>query len=244
MPITETQKQALSESVEDVLQSRNFAQELESSDAYLYEEFVKQALQQNDVPDDIEARHIDHELKMKSKISGDAWAEFLINEVFFEQGNALKAAIDKEDILVETMLGNMEDNFDVEVELKEEISEVRNRKPTIESLTEIFNDEYDENEFVERLRQNENEILFEKVKEIATENGFPNNVNVNDLEYSVTNVNLTQGFDTLAERYLDDAESLGDARLYAQTNLYNILEDEKAFNPDVEIDMEPSELEE
>lgn len=67
---------------------------------------------------------------------------------------------------------------------------------------------------------------------------------MNDLEYSVTNVNLTQGFDTLAERYLDDAESLGDARLYAQTNLYNILEDEKAFNPDVEIDMEPSELEE
>lgn len=244
MPITETQKQALSESVEDVLQSRNFAQELESSDAYLYEEFVKQALQQNDVPDDIEPRDIEHELKMKSKISADAWAEFLINEVFFEQGNALKAAIDKEDILVETMLGNMEDNFDVEVELKEEISEVRNRKPTIESLTEIFNDEYDENEFVERLRQNENEILFEKVKEIATENGFPNNVNVNDLEYSVTNVNLTQGFDTLAERYLDDAESLGDARLYAQTNLYNILEDEKAFNPDVEIDMEPSELEE
>lgn len=244
MPITETQKQALSESVEDVLQSRNFAQELESSDAYLYEEFVNEALQQNDVPDDIEPRDIEHELKMKSKISADAWAEFLINEVFFEQDNALKAAIDNEDNLVETMLGNMDDNFDVEVELKEELSEVRNRKPTVESLTEVFNDEYEENEFVEHLRQNENEILLEKVKEVATENGFPSDVNVNNLEYSVTNVNLTHGFDILAERYLDDAESFGDARLYTQNNLYNILENEKAFIPDVEIDTDPSELEE
>ncbi|HFD6103765.1 TPA: hypothetical protein ACF5GV_002859, partial [Staphylococcus aureus] len=77
MAINEQQIQKLSEKIEEILQSTNFGQLLETTDAYLYEEMVRDAFEQKDMPEDIDTKDVNHELILKSNKSADSWAELL-----------------------------------------------------------------------------------------------------------------------------------------------------------------------
>ncbi|MBJ8217074.1 hypothetical protein [Staphylococcus pseudintermedius] len=67
MTVSEGQKQKLTEKIEEIIQSTDFGQLLGTTDAYLYEQMVIDAFEQNDMPQDIEPQDVNHELILKNK---------------------------------------------------------------------------------------------------------------------------------------------------------------------------------
>lgn len=240
MELTDNQAQQLAEAVENVIQSRNFANELRTYDEYMYEEMVNDALEQNDVPQDINPQDIEHELTLKTSMNSEAWAQQLGNEDI-QNADELNKNIDDEDELVQALLYHL-DNFDAQVEIKEEIDEVRNRKPTKESLKEAIEESFDVYEFGEYLRENENEVLNEAIKERAIEEGFPQDVDVKQIDYTIDDITLTQSFEAMAENYLDEAEQSEDVRQFIAENLYNKIENDKQFKLDIRIESDPEDV--
>ncbi|WP_113589874.1 hypothetical protein [Staphylococcus aureus] len=234
MPVAEQNKQQLADKVEELIQSRNFGEELRAYDAYVYEEMVRDAMENKDIPDFIEPSDVEHELILTNKKSPEAWAETLTQRELLNEQD-VKQALDDEEELVQSMLNEIEGNFDAEVEFKEELDEVLMRKPDVKTLSDELENNYDEYTFVEYLKENENELLQERLNETLQEEGFPSDVDKQNIEYSV-DVSIEQSFDTLAERYLEDAREEENARIYAQENINEILEKEKAFSLDITID--------
>ncbi|WP_270251666.1 hypothetical protein [Staphylococcus warneri] len=241
MELTETQKTKLAEAVENVLQSRNFGGELATYDDYIHVEMVKDALEQNDVPQDIEPKDINHELTLTSKLNSEAWADVL-GQNAIQNRDELNKLVEDEDELVQAMLLQDDDNFDAEVEIKEEISEVRNRKPTKETLKDEMEEVYDSYEFGEFLEENENETLQQAVRDSANDEGFPQDVELKDIDYTIDDITFTQSFDAVAEKYLDDAEESEDVRGFVAENLYSILENEKQFKVKIRIESDPEDV--
>ncbi|MBO0377075.1 hypothetical protein [Staphylococcus warneri] len=240
MELTDNQAQQLAEAVENAIQSRNFANELLIYDDYMYYQMVNDALEQNDVPQDINPQDIEHELTLKTSMNSEAWAQQLANEDI-QNADELNKNIDDEDVLVQALLYHL-DNFDAQVEIKEEIDEVRNRKPTKESLKEAIEESFDVYEFGEYLRENENEVLNEAIKERAIEEGFPQDVDVKQIDYTIDDITLTQSFEAMAENYLDEAEQSEDVRQFIVENLYNKIENDKQFKLDIRIESDPEDV--
>ena len=65
---------------------------------------------------------------------------------------------------------------------------------------------------------------------------------VSKIEY-VTHISLTTDFDTLAEKYLEEAREQRNSSMYASENIFNILEKEKAYEiSEIEITSDAEEL--
>lgn len=239
MAINEQQIQKLSEKIEEILQSTNFGHLLETTDAYLNEEMVRDAFEQKDMPEDIEPKDVNHELILKSNKSADSWAELLSREEIHSESD-LNDYLDKEEELAQLMLNHLEGNFDAEVEIKEELSEVRERKPDVKTLSDSLENAYEENEFIEHLKENEKDKFNEKVKEVASDEGIPHDTPVEEIPYTAY-INLKSDFDTIAEKHLDEAIEKESATTYAHENINRILVEDEAYELDIEVDKEQFE---
>lgn len=243
MPV-DTKKQQLADKVEEVIQNRDFGYILLLTDAYLYEEMVQEAFEKKDLPDFIESEDVRHKLILTNKQSPEGWSEVLTkNELINDQ--EIQKAIDNEDELVTAMLNEIEGNFDVDVEIQEELDEILQRKPDVKTLSDALEQAYDEREFVEFLKEEDNELLEENWKEALQEQGFPNHLdkNSNDIDYTV-HVTITKSFDDLAERYLDEAREEQNANLYAAKDINQILVNEKAYELEIEIESDAEDFNE
>lgn len=237
MPINEQQTVELSKKIEEVIQSTDFARVLEAYDSYLYEEMLKKGFEQKNMPSDIEPKHVEgKELKLQNKLSSEAWAE-LLGRTEIQNNTDYKKLLENEEELKQAMLLHMENRFEATVNITEELSEIRERKPDIKTLSDALENSYDEYEFIEVLEQSKKELINERVRETASDEGVPQSTPIDKIPYALY-VNLTTDFDTLAERYLDEATENGNTTNYASENVSNILLKENAFeiNPEVELD--------
>lgn len=237
MPINEQQTQELAKKIEDVIQSTDFGRALGTYDDYLYEEMIKQGFEQKNMPSDINPEDVEgKELKLKNNLSSEAWAELLGRTEIRSEADFRKL-IENEEEIVQSMLNNMENRFQATVEITEELSEIRKRKPDMKTLSDALENNYDENIFIEYLEQNRSEEIKERVKETASDEGVPQSTPVEKIPYTVY-VRLTKDFDTLAESYLDAAIEHGNVTTYASENVSSILLKEKAYEilPEIELD--------
>ncbi|HDE9628339.1 TPA: hypothetical protein PD793_002657 [Staphylococcus aureus] len=239
MAISEQQQQKLAEKIEDIIQSTNFGNLLGTLDAYVYEQMVIDAFEQNDMPQDIEPEDVSHELTLTNKKSSEAWAELLSREDIHNSVE-LEEYLDKEEDLAQLMLEHLEGNFDAEVEIKEELSEIRERKPDMKTLSDALELAYQESEFIEYLKENETNKLNEQIRESAADEGIPHDTSVDEIPYTLY-VSLKTDFDTLAEKYLEEAKESGSTSMYAQENVDRILLQNEAYELDVEVDKEQFE---
>lgn len=240
MPINEKQKVQLAEKVEEVIQSTNFGEVLRVYDAYTYEEMVHDAFESVDMPSDIEPQDVKHELTITNKTNPEAWAELLASKDILD-GAELKKVLDNEDELAQYMvLDHFDGNFEATVEIKEELHEIRERKPDVKTLSDELENVYDETEFIEYLKQERKDEFDEKVRELAADEGVPVDTPVEKIPYTAY-INLTKDFDTLAERYLEQAIEKESVSTFAVEYINNILVEEKAYELDIEVDAEQLE---
>lgn len=236
MPINEQQKKQLENKVEEVIQSTDFGRLFETVDPYTYEEIVKEAFESVDMPSDIEPKDVDHELKLTNKTNPEAWAELLSREDILD-GADLKSVLEDDEELAQIMLYHIENNFDATVEIKEELSEIRERKPDVKTLSDELENHYNEPEFIEYLKENRRDEFEERVRELANDEGVPEDTPVEKIPYTAY-VSLTKDFDTLAEKHLEQATEKESASTYAAENINEILVEDEAYELDIEVDAE------
>ncbi|HAC5788984.1 TPA_asm: hypothetical protein GZX72_14250 [Listeria monocytogenes] len=234
MEFNESQSTKLSEKIEETIQSTDFGIQLGVYDAHLYEQMLREAFEQQDMPDDIEPKDVDCELLLTSTQSPDAWVDILGREEIHNEAELKKVMENKEE-LVQAMLLHMEGNFKAEVEIREELDEIRERFPDIEKLASKLDDWYDDNLFIEWLEENDPDELHEQVREVASDEGVPEELEIKDIPYEVY-VSLTSSFEALAEVYLEEAREYGDVTMYASENVFNIIDNEDAYEIEVSID--------
>ncbi|HBH8924913.1 TPA: hypothetical protein OWX15_002654 [Staphylococcus aureus] len=234
MTVSEGQKQKLSEKIEEVIQSTNFGSVLATTDAYLYEQMVIDAFEQNDMPNDIEPQDVNHELTLTNKTNTESWTELLIREDIHSD-ETLKSYLDNEEDLAQLMLNHIENNFDATVEIKEELSEVRDRKPDVKTLSDALELAYDENTFIEYLKEEETDKFNEKVRETAADEGIPYDMTIDEIPYTAY-ISLKTDFDSLAEKYIEEAKESESTSMYAQENINKLLVQGGFYELDIEVD--------
>ncbi|WP_457817841.1 hypothetical protein [Staphylococcus aureus] len=234
MTVSEGQKQKLSEKIEEVIQSTNFGSVLATTDAYLYEQMVIDAFEQNDMPNDIEPQDVNHELTLTNKTNPESWTELLIREDIHSD-ETLKSYLDNEEDLAQLMLNHIENNFDATVEIKEELSEVRDRKPDVKTLSDALELAYDENTFIEYLKEEETDKFNEKVRETAADEGIPYEMTIDEIPYTAY-ISLKTDFDSLAEKYIEEAKESESTSMYAQENINKLLVQGGFYELDIEVD--------
>lgn len=237
MPINEEQTVELSKKIEEVISSTNFANVLETYDPYLYEQLLLQGFEQLNMPSDIELDDVEgKELKLENNLNSEAWAE-LLGRTEVTNINDYKKLLESEEVLQQAMLLHMDNRFKATVIITEELREIRGRKPDIKTLSDELENSYDEYAFIEVLEENKKEQIKERVRETASDEGVPQSTPIEKIPYALY-VNLTIDFDTLAERYLEEAIEYGNTRNYAVENVSKILLKENAYeiNPEVELD--------
>lgn len=234
MTVSEGQKQKLSEKIEEVIQSTNFGSVLATTDAYLYEQMVIDAFEQNDMPNDIEPQDVNHELTLTNKTNPESWTKLLIREDIHSD-ETLKSYLDNEEDLAQLMLNHIENNFDATVEIKEELSEVRDRKPDVKTLSDALELAYDENTFIEYLKEEETDKFNEKVRETAADEGIPYDMTIDEIPYTAY-ISLKTDFDSLAEKYIEEAKESESTSMYAQENINKLLVQGGFYELDIEVD--------
>ncbi|HDH4174435.1 TPA: hypothetical protein PIX14_002466 [Staphylococcus aureus] len=234
MTVSKGQKQKLSEKIEEVIQSTNFGSVLATTDAYLYEQMVIDAFEQNDMPNDIEPQDVNHELTLTNKTNTESWTELLIREDIHSD-ETLKSYLDNEEDLAQLMLNHIENNFDATVEIKEELSEVRDRKPDVKTLSDALELAYDENTFIEYLKEEETDKFNEKVRETAADEGIPYDMTIDEIPYTAY-ISLKTDFDSLAEKYIEEAKESESTSMYAQENINKLLVQGGFYELDIEVD--------
>src|SRR5699024_810694 len=179
-------------------------------------------------------------MTITNKTNTEAWAELLASKDILD-GAELKKVLDNQDELAQYMvLDHFDGNFEATVEIKEELHEIRERKPDIKTLSDELENVYDEKEFIEYLKQERKDEFDEKVRELAADEGVPVDTPVEKIPYTAY-INLTKDFDTLAERYLEQAIEKESVSTFAVENINNILVEEKAYELDIEVDAEQLE---
>lgn len=75
----------------------------------------------------------------------------------------------------------------------------------------------------------------EKIKEALREEGFPEKLNPDDVNYLINNIRLKVSFEELAERHIDEVEASGGVTPYLNNRFYKDILNANAYDYDVEI---------
>lgn len=237
MPINEAQTIELSKKIEDVIQSTNFALALKNYNVYLYNEVIKQGFEQKNMPSDIKLQDVARkEVKIQNQLSSEAWAELLARTNIHNEVDLQRVLRNREEI-IEFMLEHMENRFQIIVEIDEELSEIRERKPDKKTLSNAFANNYEEHTFKKRLEEDKNDVIKERVRETASDEGVSETIPIKEIPYTI-NVNLTTDFDALAERHLEAAIESENTTKFASENIFKILMKENAYEINVKIDLD------
>ena len=105
---------------------------------------------------------------------------------------------------------------------------------------------YDPTELEEMIRQNNDEVVYEKVKEQLLEEGFPEDVTPDDVDFIIYDAKLEKTFDDLAVEFIDDVnQNYNTVQDYLKTQFYmDIVRNDRNYDFEVELTTDPEDFNE
>lgn len=133
--------------------------------------------------------NVNHYTEIESNISMDDWAELVQDNDIVSDKDEFDAFINDDNNIFYTIMDNL-DQTSINFIIEEELSEWIEAHPTEAYLSEEMEIYYDPTEFEEVIRQNNDEIVHEKVKEQLLEEGFPEDVTPDDVDFVIYDARL------------------------------------------------------
>lgn len=195
------------------------------------EEIIDEALQAESFPMDANMYNVKADILIHKGMSEGDWAEHYIDAHDIDDNNFSTTLNDDLYYFISENL----DKTAIEVQIKENLVEWLDKHGTVDYLEKKMEDNYEEIEIQEMIEHEEKIEVLQKVEEALKEEGFPESVTPNMVDYGVYDVKLTETFESLAERHIDDVESHGGVTKYIDNQFYKDIINDNVFTFKVEI---------
>lgn len=234
MALTKTQTNQLADKFSQIFSEEKYelGQRLRTEDEVTYERIIDQALKAEAFPIDANAFNVEHTLFINQGQSAEQWANDFIEETQISTAEEFNNAINHH--LYPHIFDNL-DKTSLNVEIKEDLQHWLEKHGTVEYLEEEMQKEFDVHEFEEYIMQEDDDKKKEKIKEALREEGFPEKLNPDDVNYLINNIRLKVSFEELAERHIDEVEASGGVTPYLNNRFYKDILNANAYDYDVEI---------
>lgn len=189
-----------------------------TDDEYTAEDIIDQALKSESFPMDANMYNVSADILIHSGMSNEDWAEHYVNVHDVSNNEEFQLAIT--DDLYYFITENLE-KTKIEVDIKDDLATWLDKHGTVEYLEKKMEDNYDVLEIQEIIEQSSQIEIQQKVKEALNEEGFPSNVEPQQVDYGIYDIKLTETFESLAERHIDDIEKYGGVSKYIKDQFYN-----------------------
>lgn len=203
-----------------------------SEDEATSEDIIDQALRTEKFPMDANMYNVKSEIYIHKGRSEQDWAEHFIEEQNVNEENFQAKVNDEE--LYYFITENL-DKTNIQVEIKENLAEWLDKHGTVEYLEKKMEDEYEAIILQEFIETEDSVEVRQKAEQTLKEEGFPEHVTVNMVDYSVYDVKLTETFESLAERHIDDIERYGGVSKYIKNQFYKDIAKDNVYTFNVEI---------
>ena len=189
--------------------------------------------------------NVNHYAEVESRLSMEDWATFVVDNVIVSDKDEYDAFINDVDSAFYTIMNHLE-NTNVNFIIEEELSEWIEAHPTEAYLSEEMEIYYDPTELEEMIRQNNDEVVYEKVKEQLLEEGFPEDVTPDDVDFIIYDAKLEKTFDDLAVEFIDDVnQNYNTVQDYLKTQFYmDIVSNDRNYDFEVELTTDPEDFNE
>lgn len=189
--------------------------------------------------------NVNHYAEVESRLSMEDWATFVEDNDIVSDKDEYNAFINDDDSVFYTIMNHLE-NTNVNFIIEEELSEWIEAHPTEAYLSEEMEIYYDPTELEEMIRQNNDEVVYEKVKEQLLEEGFPEDVTPDDVDFIIYDAKLEKTFDDLAVEFIDDVnQNYNTVQDYLKTQFYmDIVSNDRNYDFEVELTTDPEDFNE
>lgn len=225
---------------------RELGDRLREEYEYEYDQVFSETLENEGFPTpQANYMNVNHYAEVESRISMEDWATLVEDSDMVNDKDAYDAFINDDDEVFYTIMNNL-DQTTVNFIIEEELSEWIEAHPTEAYLSEEMEIYYDPTEFEEVIRQNNDEIVHEKVKEQLLEEGFPEDVTPDDVDFVIYDARLEKTFDDLAVEHIDNVnQNYNSVDDYLKTQFYtDIVSNDRNYNFEVELTTDPEDFNE
>lgn len=235
MNISQVDKEAIQGVFEDVLKSDELVPHFKISQPDIYEGMVKEALTSSGFPSDVDIKLVSHDFKLFNRKDEGEWVEQYVIEQGLDEESTTEVGHDD----VENYVFDHLENLNVQITIKDELSEWIERNPTIEYMGKEIESHFNPIEMASFMKRNNYTALQEKEK-ACIEVGIPKE-EAKKVDYEIKNMRIKTSIEALAEIYADEVKNSNTTvQVYLDNNLYENLVTEV----DYELEIDVSEQEE
>ncbi|MDK7284287.1 methylmalonyl-CoA mutase family protein [Staphylococcus pettenkoferi] len=236
MALSDTQIEELAEKFEETFNEGNgkeLGARFRVDDEATSEDIIDQALMSENFPMDANMYNVETEILIHSGMSTEDWAEEYIEAHNVSNDEEFQFALN--DDLYDFITENLE-KTSIEVNIKESLATWLEEHGTVEYLEQEMEKNYEVIIMQELIEQSSDYEIHQKVKEALNEEGFPDEVRPEDVDYGVYDIKLTESFESLAERHIDDIEQYGGVSQYIKDEFHQDIIDDEAYTFSVSIE--------
>lgn len=230
MNVSKEDKKIVQSVFEDVLRSDDLVSHFKISQPDIYEGMVKEALVQSGFPSNVDIKNVSHDFKLFNRKDEGEWAE----QYMIENGLDEESTTDVGHDDVETYVLDHLENLNVQITIKDELSQWIERFPTIEYMGKEIESQFNPIEMASFMKRNNYTALQEKEK-ACIEVGIPKE-EATKVDYEIKNLRIKTSIEALAEVYADEVKNSNTTvQVYLDNNLYENLTTEVEYELEIDV---------
>lgn len=244
MAITKTIKDKLAQAFNSHFtdSKQDLIARFKEDDEAVLDEIVSSSLRENGFPSDANYLNTKYDLEITSNIEPSEWADDFIEHEQLDNDDDVLSMVDNESKQQHYILNDRLDAINFNVTPKVEVSEWLEENGSEEYISRAMSKHYEPIVFADEvLAVNKNSYVMEQVKQALIDDGFPESVNPSDVNFSISDLQLTKSFDDLATEKIDEVYQYNTVSDYIKTQFYTDLEESDAYTFNVEILDDPED---
>lgn len=204
------------------------------------DEYVRDILSSEGFPSHANMYNVSHRIEIDSKLDEDQWIEFFEENTNYDTNEDIDHA--SEEDMGDMMIGEGLEHFDIEIIIEPTLNEWLEENPTSEYIENRIEEKFDPLEAQEFIENYNDEAFDEKARETLREEGVDENVNLDDVDFGVTDIELKD-----ASSYADHVENAVDGSGetvsgYLESNMYTELVEQNRIDYNVVLESDPEEI--
>lgn len=202
-----------------------------------YKEVVHDALQEEKFPSEATHLNVDYDFVPTSKIEMSKWVDLFIEDHEVYDMDVYDGLKDDNTAYKHTLM-NHDDQLDVSIHLKEDVTEWVDQNPTVEGIERYLEDGVLTEKAIE-LIPTHSPSFQDRLREAMLEDGFNADTDTSKLDYEIEDLKFSMPPSDLADIYIQKARQYGKFNQYLRDQLYIDLVGDDSIVYDIDIESDP-----
>lgn len=240
MKLTKIQREVLNQKFQESFNSPELEDKFKTEYNEAYKKMAEEILQEQGFPKYVDVNKGNFGVKITPKNGTDVFVDYVEETDEIESDEEFEAVRNDAEFFSEIILKNLNET-NMAFEIREDPSEYIERNPTESYLSKEMEKYFNPTEFEVVLK--ETDEFKEDLAEVAEEEGFDADVDLDKLDYKVEGLKVADSFDYYAELYLDEGhfDDGNTVQSFLRRDFYRLLADGRNYECTIRITTDPEE---